>query len=80
MEIKLTKDNLKQFMLAQSIEKTMRHINRDIRRFQPKVDKAIKNYNNHVNRLNEMKQTLKAFESKRDSILGSLNRETSILQ
>lgn len=80
----INKDNLKDFMLVQSIEKQMRRLNRDIRRFTPKVNKAIKNYNLHVKRLNEMQEMMKQFTTKRDSLIQSLSgsnaSKTSISQ
>ena len=71
--LNLNKGNLKDFLLAQSIEKQMRRLKRDIRRFTPKVNKAVSNYNLHVKRLNEMNEMMRQFTTKRDDIISSLS-------
>lgn len=51
------------------IEKTMRKMNKDIRRFTPKVKKAANNYKRYAENMEIKVKMLQSFTNKRDSLL-----------
>jgi len=51
------------------IEKTMRKMNKDIRRFEPKVKKAANNYKRYAENMEIKVKMLSSFTDKRDGLL-----------
>ena len=63
------KDKFIKIQNIKSVEKQMRKVKKELRRLQPKVQKAADNYNRMV-KINEKGETLlKILEKKRDELL-----------